>query len=99
MLHLGFVSAILAEYDLEYVLKFASEQRFKCVEVMCWPTDNADARRYAGFLTSMWIIWMLFIFKSLLRNTGFIFRGWVITRIRSILIPKKRTITANTSRK
>jgi sugar phosphate isomerase/epimerase len=48
MLHLGFVSAILAEYDLEYVLKFASEQRFKCVEVMCWPTDNADARRYAG---------------------------------------------------
>ncbi|GAB3903915.1 sugar phosphate isomerase/epimerase [Larkinella knui] len=48
MLHLGFVSAILAEYELEQVLKFASEQRFKCVEVMCWPTGNADARRYAG---------------------------------------------------
>ncbi|GAB3920107.1 sugar phosphate isomerase/epimerase family protein [Larkinella terrae] len=48
MLYLGFVSAILADHDLEYVLKFASEQRFKCVEVMCWPTDNADARRYAG---------------------------------------------------
>ncbi|RAJ92165.1 sugar phosphate isomerase/epimerase [Larkinella arboricola] len=48
MLHLGFVSAILAEYDLEHVLQFASEQRFKCVEVMCWPADNADARRYAG---------------------------------------------------
>ncbi|RRB06448.1 sugar phosphate isomerase/epimerase family protein [Larkinella rosea] len=48
MLHLGFVSAILADHDLEYVLKFASEQKFRCVEMMCWPTDNADARRYAG---------------------------------------------------
>lgn len=48
MLHLGFVSAILADFDLEYVLKFAAEHRFKCVEVMCWPTDNRDTRRYAG---------------------------------------------------
>lgn len=48
MLHLGFVSAILADYDLESVLRFAAEHRFKCVEVMCWPADNADARRYAG---------------------------------------------------
>ncbi|WP_018619502.1 sugar phosphate isomerase/epimerase family protein [Spirosoma luteum] len=48
MLNLGFVSAILADYDLNGVLKFASEHSFKCVEVMCWPTSNADSRRYAG---------------------------------------------------
>lgn len=48
MLNLGFVSAILADFDLKYVLQFAAENRFKCVEVMCWPTDNSDTRRYAG---------------------------------------------------
>ncbi|MEZ0606998.1 sugar phosphate isomerase/epimerase family protein [Fibrella sp. WM1] len=48
MLDLGFVSAILADNDLNSTLKFASEYGFKCVEVMCWPTGNADARRYAG---------------------------------------------------
>ncbi len=48
MLDLGFVSAILADYDFENVIKFAHEHQFKCVEVMCWPRDNADNRRYAG---------------------------------------------------
>ncbi|MFT4031913.1 MAG: sugar phosphate isomerase/epimerase family protein [Siphonobacter sp.] len=48
MLDLGFVSAILADYNLENVLKFASQHGFKCVEVMCWPRDNSDTRRYAG---------------------------------------------------
>lgn len=48
MLNLGFVSAILADYDLNGVLKFASEHKFNCVELMCWPSGNADARRYAG---------------------------------------------------
>lgn len=48
MLHLGFVSAILADLDLESVLRFADDHHFKCVEVMCWPTDNSDTRRYAG---------------------------------------------------
>jgi sugar phosphate isomerase/epimerase len=48
MLDLGFVSAILADYDFENVIKFASEHRFRCVEIMCWPSTNADARRYAG---------------------------------------------------
>lgn len=48
MLDLGFVSAILADDDLNGVLTFASKNRFTCVEVMCWPTGNADARRYAG---------------------------------------------------
>ena len=48
MLNLGFVSAILADYDLNGVLKFASDHQFKCVELMCWPSGTADARRYAG---------------------------------------------------
>lgn len=48
MLNLGLVSAILADYDLNSVLKFASEHKFKCVELMCWPSSSADTRRYAG---------------------------------------------------
>ncbi|MFN8353614.1 MAG: sugar phosphate isomerase/epimerase [Spirosomataceae bacterium] len=48
MLDLGFVSAILADYDFENVIQFAQQHQFKCVEVMCWPRDNADTRRYAG---------------------------------------------------
>ena len=48
MLNLGFVSAILADYDLNSVLKFASDHAFKCVEVMCWPASSSDNRRYAG---------------------------------------------------
>jgi sugar phosphate isomerase/epimerase len=48
MLNLGFVSAILADYDLNSVLKFASGHSFKCVEVMCWPASSSDNRRYAG---------------------------------------------------
>ncbi len=48
MLDLGFVSAILPDYNLENVLKFASQHGFKCVELMCWPKDNSEARRYAG---------------------------------------------------
>lgn len=47
MLDLGFVSAILAEKSLEEVLNFASENKFKCVEIMCWPKGKAE-RRYAG---------------------------------------------------
>ncbi|MBO0929643.1 sugar phosphate isomerase/epimerase family protein [Fibrella aquatilis] len=47
MLDLGFVSAILPDNDLHSVLKFAAEHGFRCVEVMCWPTGNADGRRYA----------------------------------------------------
>lgn len=47
MLDLGFVSAILAEKSFEEVVKFASENHFKCVEMMCWPVGKAE-RRYAG---------------------------------------------------
>ncbi|MEZ4901293.1 MAG: sugar phosphate isomerase/epimerase family protein [Spirosomataceae bacterium] len=48
MLKLGFVSAILADFGYEHVIDFADNHSFACVEMMCWPTDNADARRYAG---------------------------------------------------
>jgi sugar phosphate isomerase/epimerase len=44
---IGFVTAILADWSLEEVLKFAAEEGFDCVEVMCWPVGKAE-RRYAG---------------------------------------------------
>ena len=48
MLDLGFVSAILPDKNLDEVLAFAQKEHFACVEVMCWPSENADKRRYAG---------------------------------------------------
>ena len=48
MLKLGFVSAILADFGLDHVIRFAANHGFSCVEVMCWPADDADNRRYAG---------------------------------------------------
>jgi len=47
IMKLGFVSAILAERSLEQVLAFAGEERFRCVELMCWPVGKAE-RRFAG---------------------------------------------------
>lgn len=47
MLDLGFVSAILAEKNFEEVVDFASQNTFRCVEIMCWPKGKAE-RRYAG---------------------------------------------------
>ncbi len=44
---LGFVSAILPDLSLEEVFKFAAEEGYDCVEVMCWPVGKAE-RRYAG---------------------------------------------------
>lgn len=44
---LGFVSAIMADKTFEEVITFASENQFKCVEIMCWPVGKAE-RRYAG---------------------------------------------------
>jgi sugar phosphate isomerase/epimerase len=44
---LGFVSAILPDVSLEEVLRFAQEEQFDCVEMMCWPKGAAE-RRYAG---------------------------------------------------
>ncbi len=47
MLDLGFVSAILADKSFGEVVEFASENQFKCVEMMSWPLGKAE-RRYAG---------------------------------------------------
>jgi sugar phosphate isomerase/epimerase len=44
---LGFVTAILPDLSLEQVLRFAAEEQYDCVEVMCWPVGKAT-RRYAG---------------------------------------------------
>jgi sugar phosphate isomerase/epimerase len=46
-MQLGFVSAILPDLGLEEVVRFAANQGFSCVELMCWPPGAAD-RRYAG---------------------------------------------------
>jgi len=48
MLALGFASAILPNKSLFEVLDFAHQNGFACVEIMCWPSQNSDARRYAG---------------------------------------------------
>ncbi len=47
MHQLGFVSAILADNSFEEVVDFAAENKFSCVEMMCWPKGKAE-RRYAG---------------------------------------------------
>lgn len=47
MFQLGFVSAILPELSLDQVLAFAAGERFRCVEVMCWPVGKAE-RKFAG---------------------------------------------------
>jgi len=44
---LGFVSAILPDLSLEQVLRYAHEEHFACVEVMCWPAGKAE-RKFAG---------------------------------------------------
>ncbi len=44
---LGFVSAILDTSSFEEVIDFAGENKFQCVELMCWPVGKAE-RRYAG---------------------------------------------------
>jgi sugar phosphate isomerase/epimerase len=46
-MRLGFVSAILPDYTLEQVLRFARDTGFSSVELMCWPPGKAE-RRYAG---------------------------------------------------
>ncbi len=46
-MQLGFVSAILADLPLEEVLRFAADEGFSCVELMCWPVGVAE-RKYAG---------------------------------------------------
>ncbi|MBX3141609.1 MAG: sugar phosphate isomerase/epimerase [Trueperaceae bacterium] len=47
-MQLGFATAILPDLSLEEVLAFAADEGFRWLEVMCWPTDASDRRRYAG---------------------------------------------------
>ncbi|HET8985402.1 MAG TPA: sugar phosphate isomerase/epimerase [Trueperaceae bacterium] len=47
-MNIGFASAILPDLSLEEVLDFAASEGFDCVELMCWPLDASDQRRYAG---------------------------------------------------
>jgi len=44
---LGFVSAILPELSLEQLLAFARDERFACLEAMCWPVGKAE-RKFGG---------------------------------------------------
>jgi sugar phosphate isomerase/epimerase len=44
---LGFVSAIVPDYTLEQVFRWARDAGFSGVELMCWPPGKAE-RRYAG---------------------------------------------------
>lgn len=46
-MQLGFVTAILPELSLEEVLRFARDEGFGCIEVMCWPIGKAE-RKFAG---------------------------------------------------
>jgi len=46
-MELGFVSAILGQYDYEKMIDTASAMGFACVEAACWPKEKAE-RRYAG---------------------------------------------------
>jgi sugar phosphate isomerase/epimerase len=47
MQQLGFVSAIMWNKSFEDVVNFASENRFRCVEMMCWPATGTK-HQYAG---------------------------------------------------
>ncbi|MGL4610136.1 MAG: sugar phosphate isomerase/epimerase family protein [Trueperaceae bacterium] len=38
----------LPELSLEDILAFASQEKFDCVEIMCWPAGGGGKRRYAG---------------------------------------------------
>lgn len=44
---LGFVSAILGDYNFEQMIDTAAELGYQCVEVACWPVGKSE-RRYAG---------------------------------------------------
>jgi len=44
---LGFFTAILPDLSFERVLQFASENKFSCLEVACWPSGKAE-RKFAG---------------------------------------------------
>ena len=43
-MQLGFVTAILPDLSFEDVLRFAADEDYDCVEVMCWPAGKATRR-------------------------------------------------------
>ena len=47
-IQLGLVSAILPELNLEQLVVFAKEEGLDCLEIMCWPPNSGDTRKYAG---------------------------------------------------
>ncbi len=48
MMRLGLTSAILYDMNLAQLANFCFEARLKSVELMCWPKDSDDKRKYAG---------------------------------------------------
>src|SRR5436190_6172447 len=44
---LGFFTAIVPDLSFERVVDFASQNRFSCLEVACWPSGKAE-RKFAG---------------------------------------------------
>jgi len=46
-MQLGFVTALLPEWNLTEILQFAAEEQYDCVEVMCWPIGG-EVRKYGG---------------------------------------------------
>ena len=40
VMQLGFVTAILPDLSFEDVLRFAADEDYDCVEVMCWPSGG-----------------------------------------------------------
>jgi sugar phosphate isomerase/epimerase len=44
---LGFFTAILPDLSFDQVLDFAAAQRFRCLEIACWPAGRAE-RKFAG---------------------------------------------------
>ena len=47
MIKLGIQSAILGDLSFDELIDFASDNGFSCVELMCWPSGQAN-RKYAG---------------------------------------------------
>ncbi|MDO4272179.1 MAG: sugar phosphate isomerase/epimerase [Eubacteriales bacterium] len=44
---IGFVSAILDDWDFREVVDIAADMKYRCIELACWPKEKAQ-RRYAG---------------------------------------------------
>ena len=45
---LGFLTAALPDLSLEQVAAWAAAERFRALEIACWPAGGGERRRYAG---------------------------------------------------